>query len=108
MNVSRDHRLSLNPKEFQEMVEKLKLASISKGKSKRIEFDSEKDAVKLARRSIVSSRKIPINTRITEEMLEIKRPARGIEPKYFEKILGMKTINEIQEDVPIKWEDLDS
>lgn len=108
MKISRDHRLSLNPKEFQEMVSKLELAKISRGKSKRIEFDSEKEAVKFARRSIVSTRKIPINTKITKDMLDIKRPGTGIEPKYIEKILGMKTINEIEEDLPIKWEDLNS
>ncbi len=107
LKTSRDHRLSLGPQEFQEMVMKLKLARDSKGLSRRIEFDSEKEAVKYARRSIVTACKIPIDTVITPQMLEIKRPATGIEPKYFEKIIGTRTRKDIDEDTPITWEDLE-
>jgi len=107
LTTSRDHRLSLGPQEFQEMVAKLKLARISKGSTKRLEFDSEKEAVKYARRSIVSTCKIPLGTVITPEMLDIKRPGTGIEPKNFEKIIGAKSTRDINEDVPIVWEDIE-
>lgn len=107
LKTSRDHRLSLNPQEFQEMVNKLRLSRVSKGVTKRIEFDSEKEAVKYARRSIVTTCKILAGTRIITEMLDVKRPGTGIEPKNFEKILGMRTKRDIDEDVPILWEDLE-
>lgn len=107
MKISRDHRLSLNPKEFQEMVNKLKLVKISRGKSKRIEFESEKEAVKFARRSIVSITKIPKNSIISSEMIDFKRPGTGIEPKFIDSILGRRVIKDIDEDAPINWEDLE-
>jgi len=44
---------------------------------------------------------------ITSEMLDVKRPGTGIEPKNFEKIIGVKVKRDIDEDVPIMWEDLD-
>lgn len=107
LKTSRDHRLSLGPQEFREMVKKLNLAKVSRGLSKRIEFDSEKEAVKYARRSVVTTCKIPSGIVITSEMLDVKRPGTGIEPKNFEKIIGVKVKRDIDEDVPIMWEDLD-
>ena len=87
LSESRDHRLSLDVKGFSEMVNGLRLAEISKGKAIRDEFDVEKEAVKYARRSIVSALKIPKGTTISKEMLDIKRPGTGIPPKYFEKMI---------------------
>lgn len=107
LNTSRDHRLSLNPQEFREMVNKLRLVNISKGGAKRIEFDAEKEAVKYARRSVVSTFKIQKGTIITNEMLDVKRPGTGIPPKYLESIVGKRVIRDIEEDVPIQWDDLD-
>jgi len=104
LKTSRDHWLSLGPKEFQEMVKKLELARISKGSEKRIEFDSEREAVKFARRSIVSTKKIKIGEKISMEMLDVKRPGTGIPPKFFEKILGRTVTVEIEEDQPIQWD----
>ncbi len=39
-------------------------------------------------------------------MLDIKRPGTGISPKFFEKVIGSTTSNEIDEDIPIQWTDL--
>lgn len=104
LKTSRDHWLSLGPKEFQEMVKKLELARVSKGSEKRIEFDSEREAVKFARRSIVSTKKINIGEKISKEMLDVKRPGTGIPPKFFEKIIGRTVKVEIEEDQPIQWD----
>jgi sialic acid synthase SpsE len=106
LKASPDHRLSLNPQDFKTLVEQLRLSSISKGSSERISFDAELEAVKYARRSIVTTQKIPKNTIITENMLDIKRPGTGIAPKFYEKIIGSITSNEIDEDTPIQWIDL--
>jgi sialic acid synthase SpsE len=39
--------------------------------------------------------------------LEIKRPGTGIQPKFLDKILGKITSKDIEEDLPITWDDLD-
>ena len=84
------------------------MAEISKGAKIRNNFESEKNAVKFARRSIVSKKKIPKNTIISIDMLDIKRPGTGIKPKNLERIIGSITKNEIEEDTPIQWDDLNN
>tara|TARA_Y100000590_G_C15732009_1_gene1017349 strand:+ start:744 stop:1805 length:1062 start_codon:yes stop_codon:yes gene_type:complete len=106
LNMSPDHRLSLNSNDFSKLKEMLQLSTISRGSSERKAFDAEKEAVKYARRSIVSKQKIERNTIIEEKMLDIKRPGTGISPKFFEDIIGSKTINDIEEDTPIQWKDI--
>ena len=106
LKTSPDHRLSLTHTEFQKMVNQINLSRVSRGSSNRLSFSSESEAVKYARRSIVSNAEIKENTVITEDLLDIKRPGTGIPPKFFNKILGMKTIRNIPEDTPIQWEDL--
>jgi len=106
LETSPDHRLSLNTDNFLKMVENIRLTEISKGSSKRINFTSEIDSVKFARRSIVSTVKIPKGTIISKEMLGIKRPGTGIYPKFFDNVIGKESIKDIQEDVPIQWDDL--
>ena len=104
LTESPDHRLSLDTKGFRKLVDELRMAEISKGESKRNEFDSEKEAVKYARRSIVSTTKIKVGEKISREMLDVKRPGTGISPKFFDKIIGKTVKKEIEEDQPIKWD----
>lgn len=108
LKTSPDHRLSLNSQDFKTLVEQLRLSYVSKGSSQRISFNVESEAVKYARRSIVSTQKIPKNTVLTEKMLDIKRPGTGISPKFFEKIIGSTTSKEIDEDIPMQWTDLEN
>ncbi len=106
LNISRDHRLSLDVSGFSELVQNLRIAEISHGKPFRKKFTSEIDAMKFARRSIVSLIKIKKGTKITAEMISVKRPATGIPPKFFDDIVGLTTIRDIEKDTPIVWEDI--
>ena len=107
LTTSPDHRLSLNIEGFQKLVNELKISEISRGSNLRTEFNAETEAVKFARRSIVSKFDIPKGTKITENMIDVKRPGTGISPKYFFKIIGSKTLKNIQEDSTIQWDDID-
>ena len=69
LNTSRDHRLSLNEDGFRQMIENIRIAEFSQGQSFRLDFDNEKESVKYARRSIVSTKKISENTILSSEML---------------------------------------
>ena len=106
LTQSRDHRLSLDTEGFSNMVDGLKLTEISRGKSTRISSDVEKEAIKYARRSIVSTRKISKGTLIKKEMLDVKRPGTGIPPKLLDKVIGTKAVKDIEEDIPINYEDI--
>lgn len=106
LTVSRDHRLSLDENSFREMIENIRIAEISKGESRKDGFDTEKEGVKYARRSIVSTEDIPEGTTISRDMLAVKRPGTGIYPKFMDKIIGSKTTKKIAKDVPLQWDDV--
>ena len=108
LKISRDHRLSLTPDDFKELKNKINLIKISRGSEIEDHIEVESDAVKYARRSIVSKSSISKGTKITEDMVDVKRPGTGISPKYFSKIIGCKTIKDIPEDSTINWDDIDS
>ena len=88
------------------MVEGLRLKEVSKGLKNRSAFDCEAEGVKYARRSVVSTVKIAKGTIITKEMIDIKRPGTGIPPKDFDKVLGSKALTNIEDDTPIKTENI--
>ena len=106
LTQSPDHKLSLDTNGFRQLVKELRLAEISKGSKFRNDFESEKNAIKYARRSIIANRDIEVNEKISKDMLSIKRPATGISPKFFEEIIGKSVKRKIQEDRPIQWNDL--
>jgi N,N'-diacetyllegionaminate synthase len=104
LKESPDHRLSLDQEGFSKLVNELRIAEISKGNSRRENFDVETEAVKFARRSIVSTTKICKGTKISKDMLGIKRPGTGISPKFFDDIVGSTALQDIDEDIPIQRE----
>ena len=107
LSISRDHRLSLDSNDFKELRKKIDLLQVSKGMQTRKSISSEDDAIKYARRSIVSKTKILKGTKITEDLLEIKRPGTGIKPKFLNEIIGKSASKDIDDDVPITWNDLE-
>lgn len=101
-----DHIASVEPNQLKEMVTGIKIANIAKGKKEKQPALCEKETRPLIRKSIVAGEDIPKGTIIKPEMLEIKRPSGGIEPKYYKKIIGKKTKNSIKYDQLIKWKDI--
>jgi N-acetylneuraminate synthase/N,N'-diacetyllegionaminate synthase len=99
---SPDHRLSVDPKELREMIEQIRATEEALGSPVKGPIDSEKEALKFARRSIVANVKIPKGTVITREMITFKRPGTGISPKFFEQVIGKKAKRTIEEDEVIK------
>ena len=107
LNTSPDHRLSLDTNGFKKLVNELRISEISKGSIIRTKFNSEIEAVKYARRSVVSKNFISKGTKITEDLLDVKRPGTGISPINFYKIIGSNTLRDIEEDTPLQWDDID-
>jgi len=56
----------------------------------------EEENKKVVRRSVVARVDIPEGTIISEEMLDIRRPSGGIEPKYIGMIAGRKAKDDIK------------
>ena len=105
LSTSRDHRLSLNTPEFSKLVTNLRLSEISKGNTTNL-LNCEEEAIKYARRSIVSTKKISKGMTITKDMIDIKRPGLGIYPKFLENVIGSIAKKDISDDTPIQFDDI--
>lgn len=102
-----DHRASLEPKELSQMIEAIRQVEKALGDGTKKPSKEEKDIKKAARRSIVARLNIPRGTIITDDMLDVKRPGGGLEPKYLEKVRGARAKHGFKKDEPISWAGLD-
>lgn len=98
-----DSDFSMEPKEFKEMVDAVKLASRIKGRATYELSEAEKRG-KDTRKSIFCVKDIKAGERFTEENIRVIRPGYGLEPKYYEDILGKECKIDIKYGEPIKAE----
>ena len=56
------------------------------------------------RPSIIAKMNTPKGTRLTEDMLIIKRPAYGIKPKFLDIIIGREAKKDIEKGDGITWD----
>ena len=96
--------LSADYEVFKRIVTQIRRVEKALGKEYKRPVESEAKARIHARRSIVASQNIAKETLITREMLEIKRPGTGIEPKYFDIVIGKKSKTDILEDTVLQWD----
>ena len=64
----------------------------------------EEEMARLGRRSIIARVDIPKGIRLTGDMLVIKRPGYGIQPKFLDTIIGREAKKDIEKDDIITWE----
>ncbi|MFC2006420.1 N-acetylneuraminate synthase [Chloroflexota bacterium] len=91
-----DHRVSLEPGELKEMVRAIRDVEKALGNGIKRLTTAEEENKKAARRSIVARVDIPTGAVITEEMLDIKRPGTGLEPKFINLIIAKKANKDIR------------
>ena len=101
-----DHRASLEPDELKEMVRAIRDVEKALGDGIRKLTEDEERIKKVARRSIVAKVRIPKGTIITEDMLDLKRPGVGIEPKYLNDVIGKRAKKDINPDELVTFEKL--
>lgn len=85
-----DHFMSLNERELKEMIRNIRIAENAMGRFGKFVSKQEKQNILVARKSIFAQKKIYKGEKFTEKNIIIKRPATGISPKYFFKIVGKK------------------
>jgi N,N'-diacetyllegionaminate synthase len=93
-----DHRASLEPNEFKEMVDAIRDVEKALGDGVKKLTEEEERIKKVVRRSIVAKVNISKGKVITEDMLDIKRPGTRLEPRYLNKVIGMKAKKDIKAD----------
>lgn len=98
-----DHKTSLAPTEFKEMVRCIRNVEKGLGDGIKRAARCERRMRGLVRRSIVTTTRIAKGERITEKNIAIKRPGYGIQPKDWGKIIGRTARSEIKKDSVLSW-----
>ncbi len=100
-----DHKSSLNPKNFKKMVKYIR--NIEKGLfvKKKISI-SEKKNIKYVRKSIFAKKLIKKGESFSIKNLAIKRPATGLSPIYWNKIIKLKAIKKYSKNEKISKKNL--
>ncbi|NOY35807.1 MAG: N-acetylneuraminate synthase [bacterium] len=99
-----DHSASAEPDELREIIRQIRDVKIILGSSAKKPNPSERETIKIARKSVVTVRDIKKGEKFTEKNIEIKRPGTGIQPKFYPQILGKTAKTNIGADTLIKKE----
>lgn len=85
-----DHIASMEPLVFKNYVKLIRNTSLLLGSSKKMPTISEKKNMKLVKKSIVANLSIKKGDIFSEKNLSCKRPALGLSPYYWKKVLGKR------------------
>lgn len=87
-----DHKASLNPKEFKFMVDSIRIVEKTLGDKIKKITKTEKKNIHIIRKSIVAKKNIKKGERFTKQNITTKRPAGGLSPINWKKVIGRKAI----------------
>jgi len=93
-----DHWFSLNPQEFKQLVDSIRLAESMFGSNEKKIYPNEMRVNERASRSIVFARDMTMGELITEEDLDYKRPGLGLRPYEADKVIGLRLTRDSKKD----------
>jgi sialic acid synthase SpsE len=99
-----DQLASLEPAELTAMVRGIRIVESALGNGRKEPAASEANTAAVARKSLVAAQDIPAHTKLTKELIAIKRPGTGLAPVERENLLGRTTLVDIPEDSLLTWE----
>ena len=94
-----DSKFSISPEEMEELITKSKETWLTLGKEKKIK---EKRSYLNLRRSIYVTRTINDGEKISKENIKIIRPGFGLEPKYFNQLIGKRVKKKLTKGEALK------
>jgi len=100
-----DHRASLEPKEFRDLVESIRNIELALGSSKKEPSKSELKNISIARKSLHAKCEIRKGEQFTKLNLIAKRPATGISPMRINEVINMKAERKFQKNELIQIKD---
>jgi len=105
-----DHKFSMNPKTWKEMVNRTRELEYALGGSIKKVEDNESETCILQRRCLRASQNLAQGNIITNDMIEILRPApqNSILPYEIDKILGKELTKDIIQGDIFRWSDIDA
>jgi len=101
-----DHSFSADPNELKLMINQIRVVEEILGNGKKRCMPSELENKINARKGLTANVTIEKGSKITKEMITIKRPATGIQPKFFNSIIGKRAKTRIKIDSSINRKDI--
>jgi N-acetylneuraminate synthase/N,N'-diacetyllegionaminate synthase len=101
-----DHSTSETPDSFVKMVNDLRDMEIALGSKEKRPTEAERANMPGMRRSIAVRHALPAGHIICDEDLTCKRPASGIAPREWPRIIGRQTVREIPDGSLLAWDDI--
>ncbi len=98
-----DSAFSMEPAEFKEMVDNIRIVEKAKGKVT-YELAPKQMAEREHARSLFISADIKAGEILTPENLRSVRPANGLHTKYYEELLGRKVVRDCKYGEPMSWD----
>jgi N,N'-diacetyllegionaminate synthase len=102
-----DHRASLIPSEMAELVNTIRRVEMALGDGIKRPMPSELGNKAVMQKSVVARRPIPAGHFIQAEDLACKRPATGLSPAWFDRVVGKRTRNSMSADHIIEMADIE-
>ena len=102
-----DHAISVNPDELADLVRACNRGATMRGNTNTEFAESELDARKNARRSLVTNRAIMAGTTFELDLVSAKRPGIGMEPWKAESLIGKHFVRNMNQDEIIFDSDLE-
>ncbi|MBU7592277.1 N-acetylneuraminate synthase [Metabacillus halosaccharovorans] len=100
-----DHKASLIPNEFKQMVNGIRNIEHAMGNSDKRVTPSEQKTKELVRRSIYAGKDLPRGSIISLDDLVYLRPNKGIEACYYLDVIGQHLINDKKKGELLTWDD---
>ncbi|MBQ9590219.1 MAG: pseudaminic acid synthase [Butyrivibrio sp.] len=98
-----DDAFSMEPAEFAEMVKNVRIMEQALG-SYKYEISDKQAAERRLSRSLFVVKDINAGDLITPENVRSIRPGNGLHTKYYEEVLGMTAIHDIEKGTPLSWD----
>ncbi len=95
-----DASFSMEPSEFKQMVQDIRQAEMAIGKV-HYGITKQEETNLVFKRSIFCIKDIKEGEALSEDNIRVIRPGFGLEPKYYEQLIGMKAACNIKRGTPI-------
>jgi pseudaminic acid synthase len=98
-----DSAFSMEPDEFKEMVKSIRVAEQAVGRVTYDLTEKENDS-RIFRKSIFVVEDVAVGESLTKENIRVIRPGYGLEPKYYNHVLGKIASEDLQRGTPLSWD----
>lgn len=101
-----DHKASMLVEELATMIERIRDVEKALGSGRKRPTEREASTARVARRSIVAGQDIPAGTRLSAEMLAVRRPGSGLRPRHLNDLVGMVAQRDLPQNSLLSFRDL--